>query len=332
MLNEAAEKELADISQRIAAKVPYTQVVSCRDNILWANFQRTKQLGVDATFLFTQDYPLEPIITQLKSKTLPETLLTGLTKLMDDNAKKLLGQYQVVPQLSFLSTYLTDNLFCCCYEEFQRIKKDICSDHIELKAKLKSGQAVFKVRHRGHFSDVKISVPVDYPEESVIVDVESFRSSLPDYLTSVVIKQAVEEARKCVEPPLHVKKQNTPFEKKPSFFRVAKFILLDNLLMFKRIDCKLCNKPAFPDKPEDIRTHMRDPLYVERVYCGHIFHFGCLHVLINTPPFNENKKCPVCNSTIYHERWKETPQVLADRWAHKQAKQRELEEVIDFLS
>ena len=332
MLNEAAGNELTDIIERIQAKVPYTTVVSRRDNILWASFYRTKQLAVDVTFLFTENYPQESIITQLKSKTLPEQLLIGLTKLMDENVKTLLGQYQVIPQLNFLSSYLCDNIFCCCYDEFQRIKKEICSDHIELKAKLKTGQAVFKVKYRGHSSIVKLSVPLDYPEESVIVDVPSFQSSLPEYLTSVVMKQAVEEARKCVEPPLNSKKQNVPFQKKPSLYRVAKFILMDNLLMFKQIDCKLCNKPAFPDGPEDIRTHPRDPMYVERVYCSHIFHFGCLHALINTPPFNENKKCPVCKLTIYHERWKETPQVLADRWAHKQAKQRELEEVIDFLS
>jgi hypothetical protein len=45
-----------------------------------------------------------------------------------------------------------------------------------------------------------------------------------------------------------------------------------------------------------------------------------------------DKKCPACKSVIYHEKWNITPKVAEDRWAHKEAKQRELEEVVDFLA
>ena len=43
------------------------------------------------------------------------------------------------------------------------------------------------------------------------------------------------------------------------------------------------------------------------------------------------KKCPGCKLRIYHEKWKVTPELAEARWAHKQAKDRELGEVVDFL-
>lgn len=42
--------------------------------------------------------------------------------------------------------------------------------------------------------------------------------------------------------------------------------------------------------------------------------------------------CPSCGKQIFHEKWKTSAEVLEKRWAHKQAKDRELEEVVDFLS
>ena len=332
MLNSQAVKELSDIKERVKHNVHFAEVQKYHDNVLWVTISRTPRVTLDCTILFTEYYPQDPLIIQLKSKTLSEELLKGLVKLLDENCKKYVGQYQVVIQMKFLSDYLVDNLFCCCFDEFQKIKREVCSDFVELKPKQKKGVAQFKIKCRGHQSLVKITVPVNYPNEAVAIDLKEFESTLPQYLTNPILKQAVEEVRKCVEPPLNLKLlKGKPFEIKPSFYHVVKFLIVDSLLLFKQTECKLCGEPAFPDNPNEVRTYERDPMYVERVYCGHIFHFGCLHKLINTPPFNENKQCPVCKLTIYHERWKETPQVLADRWAHKQAKQRELEEVIDFL-
>ena len=75
-----------------------------------------------------------------------------------------------------------------------------------------------------------------------------------------------------------------------------------------------------------------NPKYVERTYCGHIYHFECLDTYIRTPPFLGGKKCIVCQNVIYHDRWKLTSQVAEARWAHQQARERELDEVKDFLA
>lgn len=43
------------------------------------------------------------------------------------------------------------------------------------------------------------------------------------------------------------------------------------------------------------------------------------------------KKCPSCKVRIYHEKWKITPKLAEDRWAHQEAKKRELGEVVEFF-
>ena len=47
---------------------------------------------------------------------------------------------------------------------------------------------------------------------------------------------------------------------------------------------------------------------------------------------SDGKKCPVCKLRIYHDKWNIPPQLAEDRWAHKEAKQRELDDVIDAFS
>ena len=47
--------------------------------------------------------------------------------------------------------------------------------------------------------------------------------------------------------------------------------------------------------------------------------------------FPGGKKCKACSQRIFHEKWKVTPELAEARWAHEQAKNRELGEVVDFL-
>ncbi len=45
--------------------------------------------------MFPSDYPRSLILVELKSKTLAARLLTGLTKVAEDEARKFLGRPQV---------------------------------------------------------------------------------------------------------------------------------------------------------------------------------------------------------------------------------------------
>ena len=53
---------------------------------------------------------------------------------------------------------------------------------------------------------------------------------------------------------------------------------------------------------------------------------------MKTPPFEGGKKCLACPNRIYHEKWKVTPELAEARWAHEQARNRELGEVVDFFA
>ena len=43
------------------------------------------------------------------------------------------------------------------------------------------------------------------------------------------------------------------------------------------------------------------------------------------------KKCPKCGQRIFHDKWNVPPKLAEERWAHKEARKREVAEVADFL-
>lgn len=44
------------------------------------------------------------------------------------------------------------------------------------------------------------------------------------------------------------------------------------------------------------------------------------------------KKCPSCGQRVYHDKWGLSDKLAEARWAHQQARVRELAEVEDFFS
>jgi len=120
---------------------------------------------------------------------------------------------------------------------------------------------------------------------------------------------------------------------------------------------------VLPEYPEDIDADDNSDFFIERVYCGHLFHQGCLKKYLSEPPFPKGGKlCPaqrrhprsdaqtymgrpqgggaavsrapddaVCGIKLAHDRWVVSVKTAEARWAQKQARQRELEEVVDFL-
>ena len=67
-----------------------------------------------------------------------------------------------------------------------------------------------------------------------------------------------------------------------------------------------------------------------QLYCGHYYHFKCVEEFVSEPPFG--KQCHTCGSLIEHPLLTTDTRVLEARWASKQAKERELDEILDFLS
>ena len=71
-------------------------------------------------------------------------------------------------------------------------------------------------------------------------------------------------------------------------------------------------------------------MQVLKVYCGHHYHYACADRYLSQPPFG--KTCHTCGALIEHHALTTDVKVLEARWAAKQAKKRELDEITDFLS
>lgn len=68
-----------------------------------------------AVMQFLENYPTEPVVVELKSKTLTEKLLDGVVKVCDAEARKYIGQKQVGPKfLLYLS-------LCACTYMYMQI-------------------------------------------------------------------------------------------------------------------------------------------------------------------------------------------------------------------
>ncbi|XP_068710102.1 uncharacterized protein [Montipora foliosa] len=286
------ESELEMVKKSLSEKIEGCEILSCHPVAVNVRITRTKFKSVVAVLQFPEKYPTSAVIVEIKSKTLSPRLLIKLTELCDQEAKKLLGRQQVIPVLSFVRRFLDENPLIACSEELQYIKSRLLTEVDQLKVKQKAGILNICANQDKYFLDVKIAVPDDYHTAAV---------------------------------------RNPPFEPKPSLKLVCDFLVAECVRVCPRETCPICQKRALPEDPKEAITDPTDPQFVERIYCNHLFHFGCLDKYMKTPPFQGGKKCPSCKQRIYHERWKVTPRLAEERWAHHEAKKRELSEVVDFL-
>jgi hypothetical protein len=99
--------------------------------------------------------------------------------------------------------------------------------------------------------------------------------------------------------------------------------------------CLLSGDPLFPGDPAELegllestsgKRARRRPL---RAGCGHWFVWGAVNRAVTSPPFRA--ECPACGERVTHPDWPLDVAVLERAWARKQAKQRELDDVLDFL-
>ncbi|ROT79074.1 uncharacterized protein [Penaeus vannamei] len=323
------ETELAELQQCVPRVIADSTVEACVPAMVRVNIERTKYKQIVACFQFQPDYPSSLALIELKSRHVSEKLLDGLVKLCEEEAKKYLGKPQVLHVLRFVRNFIDENPLCCCSEEISNVRKKLIAGSDELKLRQKTSSVVVKVQEGQYVMKYNITVPENYPDKQV--GIEEKECNFPSVFRRWFLAQATEIARQCVEPPAKKRPKDPPFVLRPSMEPVVSF-LVSEVHLYPKLECKMCRKKAFPTNPKDIETSESGPLHVERIYCGHVYHNKCLDKYIRTPPFQGGKKCHTCNNKIYHDKWKLTPETAEARWAHKQAKQRELDEVVDFLS
>ncbi|KAL5010314.1 hypothetical protein ScPMuIL_012619 [Solemya velum] len=319
------EAEISQVKER-APSIEGVKLITCVPMFVIVSLKKTEQKHLTANLQFPPNYPNEQIVVELKSKTLSDKLLYGLTNVCDQETKKWVGQKQVMVMINFIMNFMEENPLCICSDEISDIKKKMLSDCDDLKLKQKSSQLVFRICQNNYHMSFVLSVPEFYPSVQIGIEVGDY--NFPELLKTHFQANAVEIARKCVQPPLKKNSKEPPFKPAPSLKPVCEFLINDCIKKYPQEVCPVCTDRCLPTSPGEKLSGGRQ---VERVYCGHIFHHGCLRKYMKTPPFTGGKKCPSCGKQIFHQKWRITPELAEARWAHKQARQRELEEVVDFL-
>lgn len=265
---------------------------------------------------------------------------------------------QIIHVLKTIESYLRENPLCIIFEEVFEVRLRLL-DKSSLKLSQKNCTVTLVARGGTYYFKTKIFIPADYPNSCVSWN--EYESNLPLVLVRFLNGQAKELARQCVEAPLQAS-SNSTFEPRPSFERSIGF-LIDATYDFQKELCPICKLTVLTAAASDVVTDDTRDEYVERVYCGHIYHQGCLKKYMREPPFPAGGKlCPAqkrhprsdvkrkmnvavgaerksrnatvditCGIRLSHDRWGLNIKLAEARWAQQQARVRELEEVIDFL-
>ncbi|XP_017004154.2 uncharacterized protein [Drosophila takahashii] len=356
------DQEVTELRAKCEKQVPHTKIVICSSSLIRVDiYPERPNRSMTVCLRFPENYPQStPILVELKSRVYSDMLLTELTRLIDDYARDFLGKPQALLVLAFAQQYLTDNPLCVCLDEIKQLRADIktgtgTESQLKLKQKNRSVELVAK---GGRYTyRVTAVVPDSYPMQSV--ELRGQESNLPAVLVRYLNGQSREIARQCVEPPIRLsKEQLANFRPVKSLHCSLKFCL-EATRDFHIELCPICDNTVLPEYPEDIESDDNSDLFIERVYCGHLFHQGCLKKYLSEPPFPKGGKlCPaqrrhprsdarsymartqsggatvsdaVCGIKLAHDRWVVSVKTAEARWAQKQARQRELEEVVDFL-
>ncbi|XP_054716579.1 uncharacterized protein LOC129226027 isoform X2 [Uloborus diversus] len=238
--------ELEDVKTHCESQIQGSKIVTCVPSMVRVDIRRTKYKQLTACMQFPELYPHYPLLLELKSKTLEDKFLSGLTKVCETECKKILGKPQVLKTLNFLKAFIDENPLSVCSEELSSIKRRLeeC-DQIKLKQKLSS--IILHISKNLYFLRVKIIVPEHYPEEQVQINI--VECNFPPSFQKWFFGQSMEIARRCIEKPLKPKPKDPPFVPKPSLWQTVKF-LIDEVKRFPSEFCQLCKEFCFPADPK----------------------------------------------------------------------------------
>ena len=326
MSREMSTKEVTSVKSNLEKEVDGATLIACYQSLVQIRFKRTDYRQLVLSIQFPKDYPNSVLLLEAKSKTIANELLAGIVKVTEEHLQTFKGKPQVVAAARFVRDFIWENRFAVCSEELSYIKKElVCADDV-LKVKQKLGVIQLKAIKNKYSLECKLTVPENYPGEAISFVV---KSNFPTHLEKVFVGHATEMARQCVEPPIVKKKsQAVDFIPKPSLKCVASYLVEDCLRKYPNERCPCCKKSVLPEEP---LTELPPSMAIELVYCGHLYHYDCLDQLMKSPPFGEAKKCLNCGRRIFHDKWNVSTKLMEERWAHQEARKREIDEVADFL-
>lgn len=161
------EDELSEVKQLCERRIHGSKLVACVPSMIRVEIKKTDFKHFIVCMQFPQDYPKSCLIIELKSKTLSERLLQGLSNICDQECKKYLGKPQILPALTFLHNFINENALSCCYDEISSIRKLLADDRDEFKLRQKSSCIHLKAFNKQYYLSAKLVIPDNYPQTAL---------------------------------------------------------------------------------------------------------------------------------------------------------------------
>ncbi|EDS37774.1 conserved hypothetical protein [Culex quinquefasciatus] len=347
------EDEVLEVSRLCCNVILGSKLITCMSSLIRVDLYQTESRQLTACIRFPSEYPRNKLLVEFKSKTMSLTFLERFTKICDEKGAGFVGKPQVMSMLKFVDGYLRENPLCIVTQEIFGVKKLLEGTGGELKLRQKSSSVSLMARGGPYYFGAKFHVPEEYPVQRI--QWEDCDCNLPQALIRFVNGQSKEIARQCVEAPLRKLKTDQEFQPKPSLERTLRFII-EALKGLPTDRCPICEELSLPSTLVEAEISDEDDRFLIRMFCGHIYHQGCLKKYMSEPPFPPGGKiCPakrkhprsdrsagrrpavesneLCQQRVTHDKWGLNDVKSAEaKWAHQQARIRELEEVIDFMS
>ena len=83
------EDELKEVRACCETQIPGSKLVAAVEQLVRVEIRRTEFKTIACCFMFPAQYPDKPILLELKSKTISQKLLAGLTRVAENECKKL---------------------------------------------------------------------------------------------------------------------------------------------------------------------------------------------------------------------------------------------------
>ena len=310
----------------------------CSEGMVALEFRRTAVVHLVAKLTFGDGYPRRPLFLELTSPGgLHPDLVARLAAGADEAnaARAARGEPQAVATLEAVRQLADGNRLAPCFDEVRRLVRDVLPPGPDGTPRLRPLQAKGILRLAcacGRYRlDAQITVPRDYPAEPP--DLAVTGGNFPPMYNTLFLFHTREHVRR-----LRARdgRQDLPV---PCVYEMAEFLVRECVGRVPRERCQLCGEPLFPADPADLDAVLASKhekrRRVERLYCGHYFHWGCLDTFLTTPPFDDAfKRCPQqgCGKPVHHPDWPDDIKLLEKRWATGQMRRQELDDVQDAFA
>mmetsp|Transcript_32374 Transcript_32374/g.60844 ORF Transcript_32374/g.60844 Transcript_32374/m.60844 type:complete len:425 (-) Transcript_32374:437-1711(-) len=193
--------------------VPPCELKACCPTIVQVEHKVGKPQEMKIKVFFPEGYPCMPLAVQLHSPRLDEELVAKLQAACDVEAKKNVGQMQVMPVLRLVDTFVNHNKLAFVYPEIRNIQKMIDGTCSRMQTLQSHGVVKLFLEQGLYNMALRILIPDDYPAGPAQLEV--LRSTFPPEYVRVFTAHAVEVARRCAEngtdtlvPPPDVKERD----------------------------------------------------------------------------------------------------------------------------